>query len=93
MADGDYTLGELARTTAQALARMESLAARLEGGQFVSAEVFRVYQQTVDLQMGSLKAEVEELKDDKKWLTRLVLGFIILAVLGVLVATGGLGGK
>lgn len=93
MADGDYTLGELARTTAQALARMESLAARLEGGQFVSAEVFRVYQQTVDLQMGTLKAEVEELKDDKKWLTRLVLGFIILAVLGVLVATGGLGGK
>lgn len=93
MADGDYTLGELARTTAQALARMESLAARLEGGQFVSAEVFRVYQQTVDLQMGSLKSEVEELKDDKKWLTRLVLGFIILAVLGVLVATGGLGGK
>lgn len=70
---------------------MESLAARLEGGQFVSAEVFRVYKEKVDLQLQGLTDEVDDLKDDKKWLTRLVYGFIILAVLGVVLSTGGIG--
>lgn len=91
MADDNYTIGELARMVAGALARMESLAARLEGGQFVSAEVFRVYKEKVDLQLQGLTDEVDDLKDDKKWLTRLVYGFIILAVLGVVLSTGGIG--
>lgn len=41
----------------------------------------------------SLKEKVESLEDDKKWLTRLVLGFIILGVLGAVFAVtqGGAG--
>lgn len=31
--------------------------------------------------------EVEELKEDKKWLVRLVLGVVILAVLGLVIIT------
>jgi hypothetical protein len=36
-----------------------------------------------------LKNRVIQLEDDKKWLVRLVLGFIILGILGVVFATTG----
>lgn len=101
----DYTVAELARTVANALSRMEALAARLEGGQFVTSEVFRLYRETAELRFqtiqselnnvvsrgeyNALKDEVESLKDDKKWLTRLILGFIVLALLGLIFVAGG----
>lgn len=43
-----------------------------------------------DNQLSSLVARVEQLEDDKKWLLRLVIGFIILGVLGaIFIASGG----
>lgn len=39
-----------------------------------------------------LEDRVDDLEDDKKWLTRLVFGFIILGVLGALFAFSQLGG-
>ena len=38
----------------------------------------------------AVKADVAELKDTNKWLFRLVIGIIITAVLGAVIAAGGL---
>jgi hypothetical protein len=40
----------------------------------------------------SLERRVTELEDDKKWLIRLILGFIILAVLGAVFVVSKAGG-
>lgn len=40
-------------------------------------------------EFASLVSRVTKLEDDKTWLVRLVIGFIILAVLGVYFASGG----
>lgn len=40
----------------------------------------------------SLTSRVEALEDDKKWLTRLVIGFIVLGVLGAVFAASKVGG-
>ena len=37
----------------------------------------------------NLQQEVNDLKDDKKWLVRLILGFIVLAILGAVFAASG----
>jgi uncharacterized membrane protein YheB (UPF0754 family) len=42
--------------------------------------------------VAALESAVKELQDDKKWLTRLILGFIILAVLGAIFAAAQIGG-
>lgn len=44
-------------------------------------------------ELESLKSRVSDLEDDKKWLTRLVFGFIILGVLGAVFAVAQLGGS
>lgn len=40
-------------------------------------------------QVAAIEARLAQLEDDKKWLVRLVIGFIILAVLGAIVVSGG----
>lgn len=40
----------------------------------------------------NLTTRVEALEDDKKWLTRLVIGFIVLGVLGAIFAVSKAGG-
>lgn len=106
MAEGDgYTVQELARTMQNALARMESLAARLEGGQFVSAEVHRLSREAADAKIvaikaevgtkvdtstfNSLQADVTSLKEDRKYLVRLLVTFVVLAVLGLVFTVSG----
>ena len=45
-----------------------------------------------DNEFAALENRVSELEDDKKWLTRLVLGFIILGVVGAVFALQKAGG-
>lgn len=42
--------------------------------------------------MTGLEDRVVQLEDDKKWITRLVIGFIVLAVLGAIFAVSKAGG-
>lgn len=44
-------------------------------------------------ELQSLIDRLEDLEDDKKWLTRLVFGFIVLGVLGAIFAFSQLGGS
>lgn len=37
----------------------------------------------------ALKADVAELKDTNKWLTRIIISFVVLAVLGAIFTVGG----
>lgn len=39
--------------------------------------------------LAGLSERITQLEDDKKWLIRLVIGFVILAILGLLVAANG----
>lgn len=89
MNDSEYTLGELARLYADAQRRMESLAARLEGGQFVNKDTFSLNNDKTDLRFKAMQAEIDSLKDDRKWLARLVLTFVVLAILGAVFAISG----
>jgi hypothetical protein len=103
--DPEYTVAELAREVQRALASMSSLAARLEGGQFMSSQVFSVWSQGLDNRLKTLEekvnskadvekakaieAEINSLKDDRKWLVRLLVTFIVMTVLGVVFAAAG----
>lgn len=40
-------------------------------------------------ELEGLRSEVNELKDDKKWLVRLVLAFVVLGILGAVFVTRG----
>lgn len=42
--------------------------------------------------LASMDARVAQLEDDKKWLVRLIIGFIILGVLGAVFAASGAAG-
>lgn len=103
------TLGELARQVRDVFSRLEGVIARLEAGQFVSSEVFKLSRENINLSIqalekksdeldreklsrdnyNALEARVKELEDSRTWLVRLVGGFIILAVLGIALAAGG----
>lgn len=101
----DYTLRELARLTQEAMVRMEKLATRLESGQFISAEVFRLTMETLNNRIDvlkdavetradesevlHLKTEVESLKSDRLWLVRLLVAFIVMAILAAAFAASG----
>jgi ubiquinone biosynthesis protein UbiJ len=40
-------------------------------------------------ELDALAERIKQLEDDKKWLIRLVIGVVIVAVLGLVIATGG----
>ena len=107
MAEDEVSLGELSRRLSEVFVRFETLAGRLEAGQFVRTDLYVLYKENVNTQLKALQdrvASVESAKADKtleqrvanledtnRWLMRLVIGFIILAVLGaVFAAAGGL---
>lgn len=102
--DGDdgVSVGELSRQVKDVLIRFQALAERLDTS-YVSREVYDLTQKLVDKSLKSLETgkadsslvsdlekRVSSLEDDRKWLVRLVLGFIVLGILGVVyVASGG----
>lgn len=61
----------------QAHDNLEKTVAALESGK---AEI---------TELKALTERVGQLEDDKKWLIRLVIGFVILAILGAMVFVGG----
>lgn len=82
----------------QALAALERRVNDIEGGKVskntfdpIAAQVKALDTDKVEKSVfDSLVARVAQLEDDKKWLVRLVLGFIVLGILGaIFVASGG----
>lgn len=76
------TIGELSRQVQGVLVRVESVVSRLET-QYVRNDLYLLGQKNVD-------DRITQLEDDKKWLYRLVIGFIVTAVLvAVFTISGG----
>lgn len=104
--DSEISIGELARQLEGVVARLEAIMKRLDSGQFVRSDLFERYESHVtgklaDIEkdvdnkaekhdVDNLKTRMTKLEDDKTWVTRLVVSFIILAVLGVVFTTTGI---
>jgi hypothetical protein len=82
----------------QALAALERRVNDIENGKVskntfdpIAAQVKSLDTDKIDKSVfDSLVSRVAQLEDDKKWLVRLVLGFIVLGILGaIFVASGG----
>jgi len=95
MDDADFKpmLGEVARRLDDVFKRFEQLANDLPKT-FVSKELYDAYRETATAQQDQLKIvidnqskRIEDLEDDKKWLWRLVVGAVIMALLGLLLTT------
>lgn len=102
------TPGELGRIVRDTLVRFEGLATRLETG-FVRTDNFDYYKQLVETrvrevsteiaskasktELDGLRARIEELEDDKKYLTRIVISFVLLLVLTGAVAIAKITGN
>lgn len=99
--EGGVGIGELSRQVRDVLVRFEGLVARLDSS-FLQKELYNLRQQVidksfVDLETGKadkstteeLRKRIENLEDDKKWLVRLVIGFIILGILGAIFVASG----
>jgi hypothetical protein len=101
----DVSVAELARSVREAFIRLEGFATRLESGQFVRTDLFTVSEKAREAQLRQIETDVDskaskselanltsrvsQLEDDRKWLVRLILGVVILAVIGLVVVTGG----
>lgn len=94
----DYSIQELARRLDEVVGTLEGLVSRLDAT-YLRRDLFDAKSQTAELArdrqsdaMAALTDRVAQLEDDKKWLVRLVLGFIVLAVLGAVFAAAKVGG-
>jgi sugar-specific transcriptional regulator TrmB len=107
--DAAPNLGEIGRRLQESFSRLESLAHKLEDGQFVRTDLYNLYKEgqasqlvtmkeaidqlervKVDsTEVNSMEQRIQQLEDDKKWLIRLVLGLVIVAVLGLVIVTNG----
>lgn len=86
-------LGEVARRLDEVFKRYEQIANDLPKT-FVSKDLFEASKELTKAQIDAasaqhlvLQKQVEALEDDKKWLYRLIIGAIILAVIGLLFST------
>lgn len=93
MTAGEQSLGEIARRLDEVFQRYEHIANSLPAT-FVSREAFDSYKELVRAEKTVLTVQIEgyerrisELEDDKKWLWRLVVGAVILALLGFVIST------
>lgn len=92
MPDGDLqsrTLGEVGRRLDEVFSRFEQVANDLPKT-FVSRElldtkleVIRLEHEKAEVGHKELLRRVNDLEDDKKWLYRLVIGAVIMALLGL----------
>lgn len=85
--NGERSIGELARQLNDVLERLENLAIRLDT-QFVTKEVFKLQNDLNREIFKRLEKTGDQYEDDKKWVIRLVLGVIVLALLGGIIVTG-----
>lgn len=90
------TLGEVARRLDDVFRQYESIANSLATS-FVTKELFGAYKDLVvtsdqiyQNQITALNARVAELEDDKKWLYRLIVGAVVLALIAVVIGTNAL---
>jgi homoserine dehydrogenase len=84
---GTPGLGEIGRQVQGALEEFKELSNTVRA-EFVTKEVAKLQAEKVDLQLIDLTSRVASLEDDKKWLIRLVVGFIVLGLLGLLFYLG-----
>ena len=105
MADGDISIGELSRRFSEVLVRLDGIARRLEEGQFVRTDLYIEYRRGVQREFEatnnrlqsletnkidkSAEDRIKKLEDTNTWLIRLVIGFVVLAVLGAVFAASG----
>lgn len=87
----DRTLGEIARALDLVVTRFENLANALDT-KYVRRDLFDASQLLHATELAVLKGRVTDLEDGRKWLSRLVLGFIVLAVLGAVFTVAKAGG-
>lgn len=99
----DMSVGELSRQVAAALVRIEGVAARLESGQFVRTDVYDLHIKATEARLAvlelnkvsteahaELKTRVNRLEESNTWLVRLIIGFVVTAVLAfIFTQTGG----
>lgn len=90
MAD-DRTLGEIARALDLVVTRFENLANQLDT-KYVRKDLFDANVTLHNTEMDQIRSRVGDLEDGRKWLSRLVLGFIIIAVLGAVFTVAKAGG-
>jgi|KBSMisStandDraft_5_1062788.scaffolds.fasta_scaffold73370_6 hypothetical protein len=83
---------ELRRHLNEVVTRLESITTRLNT-EFISISVFNEYKKLQDEIHRGLREDVEDLKDDKKWLVRLVGGVVVVALLGVILVSNQAGAK
>lgn len=90
------SLGEIASRLDDVFRRFEALANDLPKT-FINKELFAAYKDLIDakdaandLKVQGLERRIEDLEDDKKWLYRLIISAVILAVLGVIIGVGAL---
>lgn len=92
------TLGEVARRLDDVFRQFENLANSIPTI-FVTKELFEAYQKLVEANDKALRFQIDsqnerilELEDDKKWLYRLIIGAVILAVVGIIVGANAITG-
>lgn len=99
----DIGLGELSRSVANALVRIEGVAARLESGQFVRSDVYDLQMKSIQASLDTLiknsvtteahteaKNRIQKLEEANTWLVRIIISFVVVAVLTfVFSQTGG----
>lgn len=73
----------------QAIRNLQGTVGKLATLETASSLKSEVDGKASDGALKGLEQRVSELEDDRKWLVRLVLGFIILGVLGALYVVGG----
>lgn len=87
----EQTVAELGRILNDALIRIEALTKRLDE-HFVTKEVFDSYKRFADEVHKNQRDDIDGLLSDKQWLMRLVGGVIVVALLGVIIASN-VGGR
>lgn len=96
-ASQEQTLGEVARRLDDVFRQYENLANSLVST-FVQKELFESYKSLVDANDAALRTQIDtqssriaELEDDKKWLYRLIVGALVLAVIGIVIGANAVG--